>query len=101
MTSRSTLRVLGGVAFIIGSGALAALGVWSLILDLRVAYTVAGPWLVVVGAILFPVTIIAAPLYAGVRQSDWFPALVSIASIAIPWPVIATSVVLLRRARRA
>jgi hypothetical protein len=99
MTPRS-VRALGVVAFIVGSGALIALGVWSLLLDLHVVYTVGGTWLTVVGLILFPVTMVAVPLYAGIRQGDWFPALVSIAGIVIPWPVIATSVVLVRRARR-
>ena len=63
------LKGLGYVAWVI-------LGMWGFVLCLVIINHAAGFWGIVVGFVVFPVTFLAAPWYAGITMGNWFPLLI-------------------------
>lgn len=68
--------ILGGMLKVVGYVAWITFGIWGFLLDLAIINQAAGFWGVVVGVFLFPVTLMAAPWYAGVAWGNWFPFLI-------------------------
>lgn len=48
-------------------------GIWGFFLCLGIISDVAGFWGIIAGLFLGPITFVAAPLYAGFEQGNWFP----------------------------
>jgi hypothetical protein len=48
-------------------------GIWGFFLSLGIISDVAGFWGIVIAIFLAPVTVVAAPIYAGFEHGDWFP----------------------------
>jgi hypothetical protein len=67
------MRAIGGVLKIIGGLIFAVTGIWSFFLCIGIISKAAGFWGIVAALVLGPVTFVAAPLYAGFSQGDWFP----------------------------
>lgn len=62
-------KVLGGIMF-------AIFGLWGFIIELAIVNHVAGFWGVVVGIMILPVTLVAAPWYALVAWGNWTPLII-------------------------
>ena len=60
------LKITGGIVFLIS-------GLWGLFLCLGIISKVAGFWGIVGALVLGPITLVAAPLYAGFAWGNWFP----------------------------
>jgi hypothetical protein len=67
------MRTIGGFLKILGSLIFTISGIWSFFLCIGIISKAAGFWGIVAGLLLGPVTFVAAPLYAGFAQGDWFP----------------------------
>ena len=61
-----SLKVLGMLVWIV-------VGLWGLFICLGIISHAAGFWGVVAAIFLAPITFLAAPLYAGFEQNNWFP----------------------------
>ena len=61
--------MLKGLAYLI----FIVCGLWGFILELSIIYQAVGLWLVIVGIVLFPVTLAVAPWYALIAYGNWFP----------------------------
>ncbi len=59
-------KVLGGAMFFI-------FGIWGFIVELAIVNHVAGFWGVVIGIMILPVTLVAAPWYALIAWGNWIP----------------------------
>ena len=62
----SLFKVAGYIVFAIA-------GIWGFFLCIGIISDAAGFWGIVAALFLGPVTFVAAPLYAGFSNGDWFP----------------------------
>lgn len=66
-------RALGALVKLAAVAALAAGGLWGLLLDLELIAEAVGLWGVVAGLVAAPLTVAATPLYALFALGDWLP----------------------------
>jgi hypothetical protein len=82
----------------LGGVTTAILGIWSFVLDFGIVVQRLGFWGAVIGLLFFPITIFAAPLYAGFALHWWTPALVGVAGTVVSSPLLYLGMYLLGRA---
>jgi hypothetical protein len=66
-------NILGGIFKVLGGIMFFVFGLWGFIVELAIVNHVAGFWGVVIGIMILPVTLIAAPWYALVAWGNWVP----------------------------
>ena len=65
-----TIKYLAIIGFVV-------FGIWGFILDIGIVNEATGFWGVVIGVVVAPVTLVAAPWYAGVAWGNWFPLIIT------------------------
>lgn len=60
------LSAIGGIVWVIT-------GFWGFWIELGIVYEAAGFWGIVIAFSIAPITLFAAPFYALIANSDWFP----------------------------
>lgn len=64
---------MGGFLSFFGGLFCVIVGSWGLWIELGIVHEAAGFWGIVIGLIIFPITLFAAPFYAIIANGDWFP----------------------------
>jgi len=69
-------KIVGGFFTVVGYIAIAAFGLWGLVIELAIIEHVAGFWGMVVGFMILPLMLTVTPLYALIAWGNWFPLLI-------------------------
>ncbi len=76
---------IGNALIAFGGIVLVVSGLWSFVLDLAILVDAMGFPGAVLGLLFLPVTLVAAPWYAGVAYGNWFPLLLGYGGGGLAW----------------